>query len=392
MSRMTGEEFVKLVHETYRQPFHDCNNPEDVYRKACSLIPPIGFYVAHVQHLIDVVDMDPKFFPGNAGGIIISSLANKVMNSTDTLYVNADLQKVSYGYETEGFYYGAFLKKGEIIFPGDSFSKLGYGMTGGKIIVKGKHFVIDYSAAPGERMQGGEIVLEQGVSGDCNIGWEMSGGKIEIIGDANGQVGGEMTGGTIYIHGEMYRLGSNFKSGTIIVDKDCESSGVPGKSCQNGEIIINGTHKGYFLGHRQKGGKVFIKNYEGDDVGSEMDGGRIEIRNSKVCPDVGFQMKRGEILYWGNCRSAGSYMTGGKIEITGTVKETVGKEMAGGLLIVNGDADSVGSYMKGGVIKVNGNIKCGIEGIKGGEIYQNGKRLPVGNPISRTLFNMFRNS
>ncbi|MCP4605249.1 MAG: hypothetical protein GY847_32820 [Proteobacteria bacterium] len=125
MSRIEGVEFASAVRQAYRNVrFSSRKTPEDNYALACTNIPAFSFYVEDVQYLIDTVATNPDFLQSGEGGIIISALANKVMNSTDTLYVTADLQNLEYDHQAGGYFYGAFLRKGTLVFREDSFSML----------------------------------------------------------------------------------------------------------------------------------------------------------------------------------------------------------------------------------------------------------------------------
>jgi formylmethanofuran dehydrogenase subunit C len=397
MSLDTNDAFIKMVHETLGRFFPNSNYPGDVYRELKEQLPSGSYYVADVQRLIDYVDNEPDFFPSDVGGIAISALANRVMTSVDTLYCSPDISRISdYSWKADGFYLGKFLKQGKVIFKNDSCGSLGYGMSGGTIIVEGKHNSLDTNLAiVGDEMTGGEIILKQGIlcdsSSDCSsIGRCMKGGRIEVIGDAFSDAGQSMTGGEIYIHGNLGNLGINFSGGNITVNGDVLGDDFPGYECKGGNLRINGTFRGCDVGRKMQSGSVYIANLAGRPiygVGHEMEGGTIEIANSNIQdgPSVGKYMKGGEISFNGNCGSVGTNMTGGKISIEGDVYQVEGVKW--GNIFIRGTVTSIGFNMDGGTVKIQGSIKWDIRDFKGGHIYLNGKELSVGNPISRFLTN-----
>jgi formylmethanofuran dehydrogenase subunit C len=364
---------------------------EHAYDMAWSRIPRETFYLSHVQDLIYRVDQDPELFPDCIGGVAISALVNSVIESTDVLYVDPVLVKPGFEALARGFYSGAFLERGTVVFRSDSFSSLGYGMKGGRVVVEGKHNPLhrDFNGVA-SKMRGGEIIVKQGVRGKCDIGREMSGGKIELHGDARGDVGSHMDGGSIHIQGNMYRLGVGLRRATIVVGGDCFESDLPGPSFVDGTIIIRGAHHGA-VGQRQQGGAVMIERHSGGNVGWEMRGGSIEIKRSDVSPHIGFGMRDGDITYTGRCRDVGSGMSGGRVLVCGSVHQEAGGHMTGGTLTIDGDVGGpVGTCMSGGRIGIHGEIQGYFYKVNGGEVYQNGRRLPVRNPIARLLFNMFK--
>lgn len=133
--------------------------------------------------------------------------------------------------------------------------KIGYGMTKGRIVIKG-----DAGMHLGATMSNGEIIVE-GNASDW-LGAEMKGGVIRVKGDAGNLVGAAYRGS---------------KSGM-----------------NRGMIIIEG-NSGNEVGERMKKGTIAIMGRAGDCLGVGMFGGTI-IVFSKVGMRPGAEMRRGTIV------------------------------------------------------------------------------------------------
>ncbi len=133
--------------------------------------------------------------------------------------------------------------------------KIGYGMTKGRIVIKG-----DAGMHLGAAMTSGEIIVE-GNASDW-LGAEMKGGVIRVKGDAGNLVGAAYRGS---------------KSGM-----------------NQGMIIIEG-NAGNNVGERMRKGTIGIMGKAGDFLGVGMIGGTI-IVFSKVGMRSGAEMRRGTIV------------------------------------------------------------------------------------------------
>ena len=397
MSISTDDSFINLVHESFLN-FRggDLQGPEKNYQDLKEVIPDVSYYVSDVQRLINYADEHPDFFSSSFGGIAISVLANRVLTSTDTLYCKPNLQHPEIKRYADGFYLGKFLKKGQVIFRGDSCQEIGYAMKGGKIVVEGKHNCLKYPGEGiGSKMKGGEIVIKQGIldiqKSGIQVGENMTDGKITIAGDVDGSAGGSMTGGVIYIKGNLGSLGYDFSGGLITIDGDLLADDIPHYGCNGGEIRIKGAFRGGDVGRSMNGGKVYINKYAGNPmygIGNEMKRGAIEIGKAEVPCDIGNNMEGGEINFNGDCDTVGTRMYGGKINIAGDVKRSLGHAMRSGKIHVRGNVNSVGCNMEGGTIHISGSITNDIHSFHGGVIYFKGKRLSINNPISRFFTNL----
>jgi formylmethanofuran dehydrogenase subunit C len=130
------------------------------------------------------------------------------------LYYGNKEKKLGEVFEVEGE------KSDQIYIEGDlsKIKKIGFGMSRGKISIKG-----NVGLHLGALMKGGEIFIEGNV--DSWTGAEMTGGLIRIKGDAGNRVGGIYRGtslgmnrGTIIVEGNAgYEVGSFMRRGLIVI-------------------------------------------------------------------------------------------------------------------------------------------------------------------------------
>jgi len=147
--------------------------------------------------------------------------------------------------------------------------------------------------------------------------------------------------------------------------------GIGSRNTKN--VIVDGDIL-YGVGEKMKGGENRIKGSSGDNVGSDMEGGRLIIEKD---------------VEWG-CDGVAGKMQGGEIIVKGNVKGAVGNGMSGGRIILHGivdlndgaghgslDSDTIGSDMSGGEIHIMGDILGEVDwnGIIHGKIYHKGKLI-----------------
>lgn len=134
--------------------------------------------------------------------------------------------------------------------------RIGFEMTGGSIQIDG-----DAGMYLGERMQGGSITVT-GNAGSW-LGTQMRNGQIEVQGDAGDAVGGSarggtkgMRGGTITIHGNCgTEAGAWMQSGTIRIKGNCDL--YAGIHMKNGTIIMERDCAGR-AGAQMTSGKIIV--------------------------------------------------------------------------------------------------------------------------------------
>ena len=121
------------------------------------------------------------------------------------------------------------------------------------------------------------------VRGDTGLqtGWQMQGGRIEVIGNADDYLGAEMTGGSIIVSGDVgNHAGSRFNGEKIGMNR--------------GQIFIQGS-AGNGLGQGMRRGTIVVGKQTGKLVGWNMLAGTI-ICLQGCGPHPGAGMKRGTII------------------------------------------------------------------------------------------------
>jgi formylmethanofuran dehydrogenase subunit C len=135
------------------------------------------------------------------------------------------------------------------------FKKLGLGMAGGRLVVRG------------------------GVG--LHLGAEMRGGTIEVFGDAGDWAGAEMKGGLIHIHGNAgHRAGAVYRG---------SETGMRG-----GVILIDG-NAGLEIGSFMRRGLIAVGGNAGDFVGAHMIAGSILVMGA-LGARAGACMRRGTLV------------------------------------------------------------------------------------------------
>ncbi len=111
-------------------------------------------------------------------------------------------------------------------------------------------------------------------------------------------------------------------------------------------------------------------------LGRGMESGTITLHGN-AGGSVGHSMRGGEIIIKGNARdSVGYFMRSGKITVEGNAGKKVGDCMEDGEITIKGNAtDDVGSKMSGGTIHLEGGYRSLARNMKGGRIYQRGKKI-----------------
>lgn len=126
---------------------------------------------------------------------------------------------------------------------------------------------------------GRELVIE-GIPGN-DLACYMDGGSIEVLGNAQDQVGNTMNGGRIVIHGRCGdAAGYAMRGGTILVRDDCGwRVGIHMKQyLDRRPAIVIGGNAGSFLGEYLAGGIIVLLGQAGDYLATGMHGGVIYLR------------------------------------------------------------------------------------------------------------------
>ena len=132
--------------------------------------------------------------------------------------------------------------------------RVGYQMSGGSIQIDG-----EAGMYLGERMRGGTITANRNAG--SWLGTQMHGGSIEVKGNAGDSIGGSVRGGT-----------KGMRGGTITIGGDCGTE--TGAWMQNGTIRVKGRCDLYVGIHMKKGTIVVERDCLGR-AGAQMTGGKI---------------------------------------------------------------------------------------------------------------------
>ncbi len=136
------------------------------------------------------------------------------------------------------------------------------------------------------------------------IGYQMSGGRIQVNGDVGNHLGSRMTGGTIHTRGTAgHYTGAEMRGGLIQIQGN----------------VGHGTGSAYDGGRLgQNGGAILVQGSAGQDVGRAMRRGLIGI-GGKAQQRCGFTMRAGTIMVCGGVtEQAGLEMVRGTIMLGGT--------------------------------------------------------------------------
>ena len=239
------------------------------------------------EDVIILLPKEPLTIPIEADSVSPDVFVDRTRKDIITLPVYFGRRKVSIG----DLFHVHGEKSDRIIIEGDleHVKKIGYGMTRGKILVRG-----NIGQHTGAHMRGGEIVVE-GDAGD-KTGMNMNGGRIWIKGNAGHQLGAAYPG---------EKLGVN--RGVIIVEGNAGSE--TGALMRRGLIVILGD-TGDFAGARMIAGSLFVFGHLGKRAGAGMKRGSIvamgtgepllpTYRFESVCEPVFVEIFCGYLRQWG---------------------------------------------------------------------------------------------
>lgn len=152
---------------------------------------------------------------------------------------------------------------------------------------------------------------------------------------------------TINLHGDLskaQRIGSKMTGGSINIQGNAGMH--TGEEMQGGKITVEG-NTGSWLGSRMKGGTIEVKRDAGDYVGAPYWGSTTGIKGGTIhiCGNAGIEV--------------GAYMGKGLITVDGNVRQFVGIHQKDGIILVRGSAgERAGAYMINGKILICGSVKA----------------------------------
>jgi|TARA_B100001964_G_C14255874_1_gene612417 formylmethanofuran dehydrogenase subunit C len=161
----------------------------------------------------------------------------------------------------------------------------------------------DIKGTVGQRISDIKIIIQGDVSLVKRIGQGMSGGEILIKGNAGMYVGAEMKGGTIVVEGDIGSFsGQRMRGGHFIIKG-------------NAGNYLGASYRGDWRGMR--GGEITVDGNVGSETGEFMVGGKIHIKGN-CGPFIGIHMTKGLIIIEGDAdKRVGAQMVGGTILVNG---------------------------------------------------------------------------
>ena len=139
------------------------------------------------------------------------------------------------------------------------------------------------------------------------VGWQMSGGRIEVEGSVGHYAGGCMTAGELVVKGDAGLLAAcEMAGGKLSVDgsvDDFAASTLPGSmdGMRGGSFIVKG-HAGARFGDRMRRGTALVFGNAGDFLASRMVAGTIAV-GGHAGAHVGFGMRRGSVVFASTTKS-----------------------------------------------------------------------------------------
>jgi formylmethanofuran dehydrogenase subunit C len=160
----------------------------------------------------------------------------------------------------------------------------------------------DFFSVRGERST--RVRIEGSTRQVDGLGAGMTGGELDITGDAGALVGAGMTGGTLRVHGSAgHAAGQAMSGGTLRIDGNAGdrvggNAAGAAKGMTGGEIVVGGS-VGAEAGARMRRGLIVVCGDVARDAGRAMIAGSLFVLGS--CGDgLGRGSKRGSIVACGS--------------------------------------------------------------------------------------------
>ena len=182
--------------------------------------------------------------------------------------------------------------------------------------------VFDISGTVAAEPKAMKIVVQNSTKKLRRMGENMTGGEIEIVGDAGMHVGDMMKGGKIVVHGNAdHYAASQMEGGELWIEG-------------NAGDYLGCAYRGEWRG--MKGGKIFVDGNAGFEIGAWMRG--IKASQEKGEPLI--HVKGNVALH------AGHHNHGGFMIIEGNAEGNAGSEMGRGDIAVLGKTEALASFSK----------------------------------------------
>ena len=182
--------------------------------------------------------------------------------------------------------------------------------------------IFEIKGDAGSEVAAMKIVVQNSSMKLRRIGERMTGGEIEIIGDAGMHVGDAMKGGKITVSGSVdHYAGSEMEGGELLIKGDAGN-------------YLGSAYRGNWRG--MKGGKIVVDGNAGFEIGAWLRG----TKKSRARGEPLIHVKGDVGLH------AGHHNHGGFMIIEGDSEGRTGSEMARGDIIIGGKVDLLSTYTK----------------------------------------------
>ena len=151
------------------------------------------------------------------------------------------------------------------------------------------------------------LIFDADLSRFDRVGWQMSGGRIEVEGSVGHYAGGCMTAGELVVKGDAGLLAAcEMAGGKLSVGgnvDDFAASTLPGSmdGMRGGSFVVKG-HAGARFGDRMRRGTALVFGNAGDFLASRMVAGTIAV-GGHAGAHVGYGMRRGSVVFASTTKS-----------------------------------------------------------------------------------------
>jgi formylmethanofuran dehydrogenase subunit C len=174
---------------------------------------------------------------------------------------------------------------------------------GTQTLALAEFFAVTCTDVPGAPDAGGELVFEGDLSRFDRIGWQLTGGRIVVAGQAGDYVGACMRAGDVHVQGHAGMLTAcEMAGGTLTVDGDVgdhAASSLPGSmdGMRGGTLIVRG-RAGDRFADRMRRGSALVFGDVGAFLASRLVAGTVAI-GGEAGAHVGYGMRRGSVVFAG---------------------------------------------------------------------------------------------
>lgn len=152
-----------------------------------------------------------------------------------------------------------------------------------------------------EALASDALVFDADLARFDRVGWQMSGGLLQVEGSVGHYAGGCMSAGELAVKGHAGALAAcEMAGGTLTVDGnvgDFAASTLPGSmdGMRGGSLVVKG-HAGARFGDRMRRGSALVFGDTGDFLASRMVAGTIAV-GGRAGVHAGYGMRRGSVVF-----------------------------------------------------------------------------------------------